>query len=310
MNYIYGPIPSRRLGRSLGISPIPEKTCNYSCVFCQLGRIRNMGNTRKMFYPVKDIVKDFLDYQSLAKDEFDAVSIVGDGEPTLYLGLGELIIELKKHTDKPIAVITNGALLYDADVRKELLNADVVLPTIVAADEEIYKKINRPVGVLNYEEVFHGLEVFSKEYKGQLWLELILVGGVNDSTEYLNKIKAKIKNIRYDKIYVNTAVRPPAEDYVEKSTHEAIIEAVKIFKAISIEELVDGNYYSELEDNFESILNISQRHPMTNFEITSFLEARGEKDIPAIFKRLEADKRVYVAKFNGISTYRVDDYRV
>ena len=171
------------------------------------------------------------------------------------------------------------------------------------------KKINRPVGILNYEEIVKGLETFSKEYKGQLWLELILVGGINDSTEYLKKIKAKIKDIKYDKVYVNTAVRPPAEDYVQKSSHESIIEAVKIFKAISIDELVDGNYYSDLEDNFESILNISQRHPMTNFEISSFLEARGEKDIPAIFKRLEDDKRVYVAKFNGISTYRVDDYR-
>ena len=309
MNFIYGPIPSRRLGRSLGVSPIPERTCNYTCIYCQLGRTKHMGNTRKMFYPVQDIVKEFLSYQKDAKDKFDVVSIVGDGEPTLYSGIGELILELKKYTKKPIAVITNGALLYDEKVRKELLNADVVLPTIAAADEEVYKKIHRPFGLLDYEEVFHGLELFSKEYQGQLWLELILVGGINDSTEYLKKLKAKMKNIRRDKIYVNTAVRPPAEDYVKKSTHKEIIEAVKIFDAICIDELVKGNFYSDLEDNFESILNISQRHPMTSFEISSFLQARKEKDIPAIFKRLAEDNRVYIANFNGISTYRVDDYR-
>lgn len=305
MKHIYGPIPSRRLGRSLGISLIPDRTCNYSCTYCQLGRTRNMSNSRKLYYPVIDIINEFEEYLKIVGHNFDVVSIVGDGEPTLYSALGIIINRLKALINKPIAVITNGALLYDKQVRRELMKADLVLPTITAADGKVFKEIHRPFGLLKYEKVFQGLEKFSKEYQGQLWLELILLGGINDSREYLFTLKDKMKNIKFDKIYINTPIRPPAEEFIKKSAHENIMIAADIFSAICIDELVKGGFYSNIKNNYEAVLSICQRHPMTNFEIKTFLQARQEKNIATFFKRLENDVRVTKANFNGFLTYRV-----
>lgn len=161
MKFVYGPVPSRRLGISLGISPIPKKTCNYSCIYCQLGRTDNMTNTRQMFFSVKEIIEEF-DIYLKRNTEFDVVTIVGEGEPTLYLGLGKLICEVKKRTEKPVVVITNGALLYDKVLREELYNADIVLPTLDAYDDASLKSINRPHGAIRFEQIKSGLKPFLK----------------------------------------------------------------------------------------------------------------------------------------------------
>ena len=140
MKYVFGPVPSRRLGRSLGISPIPEKTCNYTCIYCQLGRTTHFTNTRKKFFPVEDILVE-LEKALEQEREIDFITIVGEGEPTLYEDLGLLISKTKNLTSKPIAVITNGALLYKEDVRKNLLEADVIMPTLDAYSEKMFRKI-------------------------------------------------------------------------------------------------------------------------------------------------------------------------
>jgi len=185
--YIYGPVPSRRLSLSLGISPIPPKYCNYSCIYCQLGRTINLTNKREEYFKLKDIIKEFEEY---LKEElkFDAVTIVGEGEPTIYSRLGELIVELKKLSAKPIDVITNGALLYEEDLRRELMDADIVLPSLDAIDEENFSKINRLSKKIEFEKVLDGIRIFSKSYKGQLWLETMLIKDINDDTESLLKL--------------------------------------------------------------------------------------------------------------------------
>ena len=199
MNYIYGPIPSRRLGISLGISPIPKRTCNYACVYCQLGHTDHMTNTRKSFFDVDAILNEFNDIKK-TNIHFDVVSIVGEGEPTLYKDLKALILGLKERTNKPVTVITNGALLYDKEVSDALMEADIVLPSMDACDEEMFKRINRPYGRLKYADIEQGLINFSHAYKGQLWLEIMLVKGINDDETSLNKFKDKIKMIKYDKL--------------------------------------------------------------------------------------------------------------
>lgn len=160
MKYVYGPVPSRRMGLSLGVSPIPKKSCNYSCVYCQLGRTDRMTNQRELYFPLHEILGEVDDFLSVQVD-YDVITIVGEGEPTLYRALGDLIIELKNRTEKPVAVITNGALLKDSHVRKELMWADIVLPTLDATDEEMYRKINRPHKTIPYTEVVGGLRRFS-----------------------------------------------------------------------------------------------------------------------------------------------------
>ena len=227
--YIYGPIPSRRLGRSLGVSPIPKKACNYSCVYCQLGRTDKMTNTRQEYFPLEDILAEFdRHYGDKGDDFFDVVTIVGEGEPTLYSRLGRLITELKKRTNRPVAVITNSALMYDEDTRKELMGADIVLPSLDAYDEESFRKIDRPHGSLHFDRVFAGLEKFTKEYKGQLWLEIMLMDGVNDDDESLDKFKALVDRLRTDRVYINTPVRPPAEADINVCTPERLEKAARL----------------------------------------------------------------------------------
>lgn len=303
--FVFGPVPSRRLGESVGVSPIPEKTCNYSCVYCQLGRTNKMTATRREYFPLEDIlaqVKDFIE----SGTPYDVVSIVGEGEPTLYSRLGELICGIKAMTEKPVAVITNGALLCKAEVREELKNADIVLPSFDAFDEESFKKIDRPHGLLKYDEIYNGLVTFSNEYDGQLYLEVMLCDGMNTSDEQMQKLAAAIKNIRHDKLYVNTPVRPPAEDFVKAADRETVEKAVNLMDGISIDMLTSGSFYSDKEDNLDAILNICRRHPMNHFEIEGFLKSRSEADIEGFFERLTADEHVTVLDYKGIKTYRVN----
>lgn len=304
MNYIYGPIPSRRLGVSLGISPIPKKTCNYSCIYCQLGRTNHMTNSRKMFYKAEDILSEFKEFLKTGI-YFDVVSIVGEGEPTLYLGLGELIKQLKILTDKPVAVITNGALLYDPILRKELSLADLVLPTVNAYDQETFKKINRPFGRLDFLTVHQGLIEFSKEYSGSLWLEIMFCKGYNDSDESIKEYKNLLKNIRYDKLYLNTPVRPPAEAYVEMVSLERMDYIAKELNGLSIALLSDGSFFSDIFDDVEAIKNIIQRHPMNQYEIHSFLTSRNCKNTEEVFEKLNACNLINVINYKGYNTYRL-----
>lgn len=304
MKYVYGPVPSRRLGISLGISPIPKKTCNYSCIYCQLGRTDIMTNTRKMFFPVQKIMSEF--NEVLKKSIFfDVVTIVGEGEPTLYLGLGELIDEIKRRTDKPVALITNGALFYDSDLRQEAAKADIVLPTLDAYDEASFRKINRPFGQISFESVNTGLITFSEEYEGQLWLEIMLMAGINDDEDSLSKYEQALKKIKYDRLYLNTPVRPPAEAEVEALSYEAMNKAAVRLGGISIDLLVSQGFHSEIEDDYEAILSIIKRHPMNQFEIRSFLESRNSQRIDWIMEMLGRDENINVLNYRGFNTYRL-----
>lgn len=304
MKYVYGPVPSRRLGISLGISPIPKKTCNYSCIYCQLGRTNHMENERQMFFEVNDIMDEF---DSVLKSNiaFDVVTIVGEGEPTLYAGLGALIDEIKKRTEKPVAVITNGALLYDQALREELSKADIVSPTLDAFDEASFKKINRPHGTLSFKSLKEGLALFSHEYKGQLWIEIMLIEGMNDDIESLKKYGDMLKDIKYDKLYINTPVRPPAEADVKMISSKTMALAVETLGGISIDLLESEGFHSEIQDHFQAILSIIKRHPMNQFEIEGFLKSRGCNDADKILGQLREDNDVDSVSYKGYDTYRL-----
>ena len=306
MKYIYGPVPSRRLGISLGVSPIPKKTCNYSCIYCQLGKTDHFTNTREMFFPVAEILMEFDAFLKSAVP-FDVVTIVGEGEPTLYLGLGELIAGIKERTDKPVAVITNGSLLYDAALRAELGLADIVLPTLDAYDSVSFRKINRPHRTLDFEKVNEGLITFSKEYAGSLWIEIMLIDGINDDDESLRKYAEALKKINYDRLYINTPVRPPAETYAKVISHERMNHAVDILGGIPINFLDSEGFHSEIPDDYEAIMSIIKRHPMNQFEVDSFLASRGcdKQAIEGICSKMRTDDKVTAIDYMGIVTYRL-----
>jgi wyosine [tRNA(Phe)-imidazoG37] synthetase (radical SAM superfamily) len=303
-DFIYGPVPSRRLGISLGVSPIPKKTCNYACVYCQLGRTNPMTNTRKMFFKVQEILNEF-DYV-LSKDiHFDVVTIVGEGEPTLYLGLDQLIRGIKSRTDKPVAVITNGALLYEDSVKEALMEADIVLPSFDAPDETLFKQINRPHGDLKYHRVLEGLSEFSKQYKGELWIEIMFVKGMNDTDEALETFKKQLGKIQYNRLYINTPVRPPCEETAVAVSMERIEEISQKLGGLSIDFLVSEGFSSNIEDDLLAIKSIIKRHPMNQYEIQSFLDHRNCKEAYKVIKDLKASKDVKIKSYRGYDTYQI-----
>jgi wyosine [tRNA(Phe)-imidazoG37] synthetase (radical SAM superfamily) len=202
-------------------------------------------------------------------------------------------------------VITNGALLYDARLRDALMQTDIVLPSFDAGDQEVFAKINRPVKTIRYQDVVEGLRTFSKVFQGQLWLETMLVGGLNDTDDQLEKIKAQLKTIDYDRLYINVPVRPPAEDHVDVPLPERMKAAVELLGGISIDQLVSEGFYSEEEDPVKAILNIIQRHPMNQYEIRHFLESRGCETIEEVFEDLKADPKIEAVDYKGYCTYRI-----
>ena len=307
--HVYGPIPSRRLGSSLGISPIPFGTCNLSCVYCQLGRTINMINERKEFFPVEEIIQEFKEYSKNGLDHVDFVSIVGEGEPLLYSKIGELISQIKKITDKPISVITNGVLLSDKNVWKELALVDVVMPSLDAYNKETFKKINRPHKTISFEKYIDGIIQFSKIYEGKIWLELMLVKGVNDDEESLRKIKETFDKISYDRIYINVPVRPPAEKWAQIPDKKSIELAEEILGGIALDYLAKNDFYSAIEDDYEAIISIITRHPMNQFEIKGFLESRNSKAIDSIIERLENDENIEVINYKGLKMFRLKRLR-
>lgn len=304
MKYVYGPVPSRRLGFSLGVSPIPKKTCNFSCIYCQLGKTDHMTNTRQMFFPVEDIMAEF-DYILKKQILFDIATIVGEGEPTLYSGLGDLIDEMHKRTDKPVAVITNGALLFDMQVQAELSRADIVLPTMDAYNETLFKSINKPHGGLKFEDVYSGLKDFSKKYHGQLWLEIMLLKDINDDDDSLDKYAVMLKNIGYDKLYLNTPLRPPAQSNVKVADHKRLNYAAELLGGISIDLLKSYGFHSEIKDDYAAVCSVIKRHPMNQFEINEFLKSRKNFNINNFINKLKQDTKVVVINYKGYDTFRL-----
>jgi len=208
--YIYGPVPSRRLGRSLGVDIVPLKVCTLDCVYCQLGKTSQKSVERRDYVPVKEVLAAL--GQRLAGGlEADFITVSGSGEPTLNCRLGEIISGIRRVTDIPVAIVTNGTLLHRQDVRSDCSRADVVLPSLDAGDEETFRKMNRPHKDISIEKLIDGLCAFRTEFAGQLWLEVFLVEGLNTSREQVGRIREAIERIRPDKVQLNTAVRPTTE---------------------------------------------------------------------------------------------------
>ena len=297
--HVYGPVPSRRLGRSLGVSPIPPKTCNYSCVYCQLGRTDHMTNTRMDFYDPHEIMNEILEAVKDDPKGIDYITFVGEGEPTLCESLGYLINETKLKTKLPVAVITNGALLYEPSVRNDLYSADVVLPSLDAGDEKTFSKVNRPHKEIDFLEMINGLKEFSRNFHGQLWVEIMLVKNLNDSEKELERIAGILKAVKHNRIYVNVPIRPPAEPWVEIPDEESIAKAYEILGGHVISEYEDGEFHiSDPSQLYGEILKICERHPMREEQIRTL--AKKFDAIPdELISKVEANAQIKVIQYRG-----------
>lgn len=232
MKYIFGPLKSRRLGNSLGINIIPYKTCCFDCIYCQLGRTTNKTIQRKEYVDTNEVLSElkyFLQSYPTQSEKINFITFPGAGEPTLNDKIGLLIAEVKKITPIPVAVITNGSLLSLEEVRHSLSGADVILPTVSFYDNETFLAIHRPSPELKAESILKGLVELRKEFKGKIWLEIMLVRGINDDPKKMKKLKETIDLIKPDKIHINTPSRLPKDVKIFTPTRKTMQKIKDLF---------------------------------------------------------------------------------
>jgi len=300
---VFGPVPSRRLGKSVGINNIPPKICSYSCVYCQLGKSLKMTADRARFYDPDSLLaetRDKLENARKNNESIDFLTIVSDGEPTLDSRLGQLIDGLKPLGIK-IAVITNSTLLGNPEVRKDLCEADWVSVKVDSVDEEIWRKIDRPHADIKLASLLEGVCLFANEYKGYLVTETMLVKGLNDTVAHLEKTAEFIRKLNSSLSYLSIPTRPPALSWVAPPGEEKINQAYHQFQAsgLNTEYLIgyEGNQFAYTGDVETDILSITAVHPMRQDAVEAYLEKAGS-DFSAIGKLL-ADDKICVSKYQN-----------
>jgi wyosine [tRNA(Phe)-imidazoG37] synthetase (radical SAM superfamily) len=210
----------------LGIDVVPFKTCTFDCIYCQLGQTTNKTIERREWVPLKGVLDEL---RAKLAWHPDYITIAGSGEPTLYSRIGELIEAIRSMTDIPVAVITNGSLLWQKAVRDELLHADVVLPSLDAGDSALFRAVNRPHEAITFERLITGLAAFREEFQGKYWLEVLLLTGYTSTEADVKKIKQRTARIKPDRIHLNTCVRPPAEDFAYAVDWRRLVELADLF---------------------------------------------------------------------------------
>jgi wyosine [tRNA(Phe)-imidazoG37] synthetase (radical SAM superfamily) len=238
MKYVYGPVESRRLGLSLGISLTPYKTCNFDCIYCQLGGTAELSRERKEYIPVAVIIEELRSWIACNPREaqnLNYITLSGFGEPTLNIRIEDLISEIKKISSAPIALITNASLLSDPSVRRSILQVDLIVPSLDAVTPRIFAKIDRPNPEIKIEDIIDGLIALRKEFRGRIWLETMLVSGINDDIRHIKKLKKVVDMVRPDKIQLNSPVRcapgqdaPPVDQNKLKKISEILGEKSEI----------------------------------------------------------------------------------
>jgi wyosine [tRNA(Phe)-imidazoG37] synthetase (radical SAM superfamily) len=302
MKHVYGPVPSRRLGQSLGVDPIPLKTCNWNCVYCQLGRTRPVVNQRAKFIRpgaiLDEIASSLQDHEA---GEIDWITIVGSGEPTLNLGIGWLIRQVQGITSIPVAVITNGSTFYLPEVREELAAANAVLPSLDAGTPDLYRKINRPHPEISFQRHVDGLERFAAEYNGAFWLEVMLLQGLNDTEDALNDLAVMIERIKPDEVHLNLPTRPPVETWVRPSDDEGLLRARAILgKKASVVQPIEGEFdLGEFDDVVDAVVGIIARHPMRQEELESTLNRWASGEVEGALADLKASGKAQVIERYG-----------
>jgi wyosine [tRNA(Phe)-imidazoG37] synthetase (radical SAM superfamily) len=271
MKYIYGPVPSRRLGFSLGVDIVPYKTCTINCIYCQIGKTTLKTLKRRSYAQKADILKEVQEVLG-RKQKIDYITFSGSGEPTLNSDIGGFIREVKSLTSLPVAVLTNGTLLFMDDVQKDLLNADVVIPSLDAASSQAFRRVNRPHHQLNIETIIDGLKKFRKRYKGRMWLEIMLVKDYNDSAEELSLIRDAVSKIQPDRVHLNTVVRPPSELFAKPLSREEMAAVKKILdEDCEIVAEFHGQSTWEADNVEDAIVEMAERRPLTTLDIANVL---------------------------------------
>lgn len=281
--HVFGPVPSRRLGRSLGVDLVPHKTCTYNCIYCQLGPTTNLTVERGAFTDV-DVVLREVERKLQTAPPPDYITLSGSGEPTLQCNLDALIAGIKRITDRPVAALTNGSLLWREDVRAELLQADLAIPSLDAGDAELFARVNRPHASLRFEDMVEGLIEFRRMYAGKIWLEIFLLDELSTTDERIVKLKDIAQRVAPDRIQLNTVARPPCESFARPASAEALERAARMFgeKAEIVAEHSSAGAVATESPETTDIIGLLRRRPCTLDDLAAGLGAH----------RLEVVKRI------------------
>lgn len=303
-NLIYGPVPSRRLGYSLGVDLVPHKICSYNCIYCQIGPTPQTTVERKS-YVLSEIVLTQLFARLEEGIQPDYITLGGSGEPTLNSDMPHIIEGIKSYTDIPVAVLTNGSTLINEDIRNDLCGADVVLPSLDACDEFSFLKINRPHKSFVFDEIANGLIEFRKIYKGQIWLEIFLVKGINDTETMIRKFKQWTDKSAPDKIHLNTAVRPTAEIDVHTVPEDVLEKFCKILgeNAEVVAPFKKEATNIKIRDTEKEILSMLGRRPCTLADISSGLGIH-QHELLKYVEPMISNKQIDVVNINGKIFYQ------
>ncbi|RLB82665.1 MAG: radical SAM protein [Deltaproteobacteria bacterium] len=270
--YIFGPVPSRRFGRSLGVDLLPLKTCSLDCVFCQLGRTREKSIERKEYVSTQEVIHELRQWLESGV-ETDVITLSGSGEPTLHSRFGEVLEYIRSNSSTPLVLLTNGTMLHLPEVRKSAALASIVKVSLSAWDQASYGWVNRPHDKLAFDKLVEGEVRFREEFEGQLFLEVFLVKGINSLPDDVKKIAAFARQIRPDRVQLNTAVRPPAESFVEPLSRQELEDLARLFDppAEIIAEF-GGKRAHYMKANEEAILSMLRRRPCTAEEISEVFD--------------------------------------
>ena len=281
MERVFGPVPSRRLGRSIGINNIPPKVCSYSCVYCQLGRAIEMAAQRRSFYEPEELLEETgrkIEQARSRGEQIDYLTIVPDGEPTLDSRLGELIEGLGSF-DIKTALISNGSLLGDPQLREELLGLDWISVKVDAADETTWRKTDRPHKSLEFDRMLTGTRTFAESFGGTFTTETMLIGDLNDTPEQIEEVAEMLEALEPAKAYISIPTRPPAESWVQPSDEEHIAYAYGRFRNVvpHVENLIgyEGNEFTASGEARDDLLSITAVHPMRRDAVEELLRKDG-----------------------------------
>ena len=302
---MFGPVPSRRLGRSLGVDLVPLKVCTFDCTYCQLGRTTDKTLRRAEYVPTDAIIAD-LDEKLREGPRPDYITLSGSGEPTLHARLGEIIAGAKRLTDIPVVVLTNGSLLWDTAVSDDSLEADLVLPSLDAGDEPTFQQINRPCLDLGLAQIVEGQVKFREAFAGEIWLEVFFLAGVNTGDKQVEKIRSLAERIAPDRLQLNTAVRPTADADARAVTPDEL-EALARQMGPRAEVIADFHRASD-EQAFaakrEDVLDMLRRRPCTVADIAAGLGIHRNEVLKHVGK-LSRDGHIRLIERDGRQYYHI-----
>jgi wyosine [tRNA(Phe)-imidazoG37] synthetase (radical SAM superfamily) len=289
-------VPSRRLGRSLGLDLVPYKTCTYDCLYCQLGRTTVKTLNRAAYVSVEAVIRELRCKLSEGR-EIDYITLSGSGEPTLYSELSPLVAGIKNITSIPVAVLTNGSLLWNEDVRKGIDRADLVIPSLDAGDGACFKRVNRPVDGIDFDAMIDGLHRFRQSCRSAFWLEVFLLDGITATEEHVMKMAAHVRSIAPDKVQLNTVVRPPGYRSALPVQHDRMLDFAEFFggNAEVIADYPDASGAESYGTSRQDIVRLLERRPCTVEDIAAGLSIHRNEAVKCL-EHLLADNAVSIVE--------------